>query len=118
MAMEPGKKQVDNYIAGFPEDIRVILAKIRKVIREAAPQAEEMINYSIPTFGLNGNLVHYAAYKKHIGFYPTPSGINAFERDLEPYEISKGTIKFPLDKPVPYELIERIVTFRVKEQTK
>ena len=115
--MGSGKKDVDNYIAGFPEDVREILAKLRKLIREAAPQAEEMIKYGVPTFRLNGNLVHYAAYKKHIGFYPTPSGINAFEKDLEPYELSKGTVRFPLDKPIPYELIEKIVKFRVKENS-
>ncbi|MBN2074128.1 MAG: DUF1801 domain-containing protein [Dehalococcoidales bacterium] len=115
--MGSGKKDVDNYIAGFPEDVREILAKLRKLIREAAPQAEEMIKYGVPTFRLNGNLVHYAAYKKHIGFYPTPSGINAFEKDLEPYELSKSTVRFPLDKPIPYELIEKIVKFRVKENS-
>lgn len=115
--MGSGKKDVDNYIADFPEDVREILAKLRKLIREAAPQAEEMIKYGVPTFRLNGNLVHYAAYKKHIGFYPTPSGINAFEKDLEPYELSKGTVRFPLDKPIPYELIEKIVKFRVKENS-
>lgn len=112
-----GKKEVDDYIAGFSEDVRSILTKLRKVIREAAPQAEETINYGIPTFRLKGNLVHYAAFKKHIGFYPTPSGIQAFEKYLKPYEVSKGTVKFPLDKPIPYELIEKIVKYRVKENS-
>lgn len=115
--MGSGKKDVDNYIQDFPGDVREILTRLRKLIRKAAPQAEEMIKYGIPTFRLNGNLVHYAAYKKHIGFYPTPSGINAFEKDLEPYELSKGTVRFPLDKPLPYELIEKIVKFRVKESS-
>jgi uncharacterized protein YdhG (YjbR/CyaY superfamily) len=115
--MGSGKTDVDNYIAGFPGDVREILTRLRQLIRKAAPQAEEMIKYGIPTFRLNGNLVHYAAYKKHIGFYPTPSGINTFEEDLEPYELSKGTVRFPLDKPIPYELIEKIVKFRVKENS-
>ena len=118
MAAESGEKRVDAYIAGFPDNVRELLMKLRKVIRDAAPQAEETINYGIPTFRLNGNLVHYAAFKKHIGFYPTPSGINAFKKDLEPYDVSKGTVKFPFEKPVPYELIERIVRYRVKENSK
>ena len=115
MAAESGEKRVDAYIADFPKNIRDILEKLRKIIREAAPQAKETINYGIPTFTLNGNLVHYAAFKKHIGFYPTPSGINAFKKDLEPYEVSKGTVKFPFDKPIPYKLVSKIVKYRVKE---
>ena len=108
---------IDEYIAGFPNDIQDILEKLREVIREAAPQAEEVINYGIPTFKLNGNLVHFAAFKKHIGFYPTPSAMEAFKEELSPYETSKGTIKFPLDKPIPFDLIKRIVKFRVNEVT-
>jgi uncharacterized protein YdhG (YjbR/CyaY superfamily) len=110
-----GKKEVDAYIADFPEDVRLILAKLRKVIREAAPQVKEIINYGIPTFRLNGNLVHYAAFNKHIGFYPTPSAISAFEKELEPYHTSKGAVQFPYDKPIPYKLIEKIVKYRVNE---
>ena len=117
MAKDSGKKDVDNYIAGFPEDVRITLTKLRRTIREAAPPAEETINYGIPTFKLHGNLVHYAAFKKHIGFYPAPSGIDAFEKNLEPYETSKGTVKFPFDKPIPYELIKKIVKYRVKENS-
>jgi uncharacterized protein YdhG (YjbR/CyaY superfamily) len=118
MVKGPDKKDVDEYIAGFPEDVRSRLIKLRKTIREAAPQATETINYGIPTFRLNGNLVHYAAFKKHIGFYPAPSGINAFENELKPYEVSKGTVKFPLDKPIPYELVREIVKYRVKENSR
>ena len=117
MVTGPGEEDVDNYIANFPEEIRTILSELRKVIQASAPQAEETINYGIPTFKYNGNLVHYAAFKKHIGFYPTPSGINAFEKELEPYEISKGTVKFPLDKPIPFNLVEKIVKYRVKENS-
>lgn len=115
---DKGGKAVDEYIAGFPEDVKFILTKIRRVISEAAPQAEETINYGIPTFKLNGNLVHYAALKNHIGFYPAPSGIDVYRKELEPYEISKGAVKFSFDKPVPYDLIEKIVKFRVKENTR
>jgi len=111
----PGK--INEYISGFPPEVREILEKIRHIIREAAPKAEETINYGIPTFKLNGNLVHFAAFRKHIGFYHTPSGIEAFKEQLAGYEISKGTVKFPLDKPIPYNLIRGIVDFRVKENT-
>lgn len=106
---------IDEYISIFPENVQEILKKLRQAIRESAPKAKEAISYKIPTFKLNGNLVHFAAYKKHIGFYPTPSGIEAFKMELSPYEASKGTIKFPLDKPIPYELVKKIVKFRVKE---
>lgn len=108
-------KDIDEYIAGFPNDIQVILKKIRITIRDAAPDAEEAIKYQIPTFTLKGNLVHFAAFKNHIGFYPTPNGIEAFERELAPYESGKGSAKFPLDKPIPYDLISRIVKFRVEK---
>ncbi len=112
---DTGKEAVNAYIAGFPEDVRSILIKLRKVIREAVPDAKETISYRMPTFKLNGNLVHFAAFKKHIGFYPTPSAITAFEKELTPYHTSKGAFQFPLDKPIPYELIEKIVKYRVKE---
>ncbi len=106
---------IDEYIALFPEDIQKILNQIRAVIRSAALEAEEKISYRIPTFVLKGNLVHFAAYKHHIGFYPTSSAIAYFKDQLAGYEISKGTVRFPLDQPVPYELIRQITAFRVKE---
>jgi uncharacterized protein YdhG (YjbR/CyaY superfamily) len=106
---------IDEYIALFPTDVQATLRKMREVIKGAAPGAEEAIRYGMPTFRLNGNLVHFAAYKTHIGFYPTSSGIAAFQKELSKYEISKGTVRFPLGTLIPYELIERIVKFRVKE---
>ena len=106
---------IDEYIAGFPEDIREILEKVRETIRRAAPEATEKISYQMPTFYLNGNLVHFAAFKKHIGLYPAPSGVEAFQEELAPYVKAKGSIQFPLDKPVPYDLIARITAFRVQE---
>ena len=108
-------RTIDEYINTFPEDVRAILEKIRETIRKAAPGAEEAISYQMPTFKLNGNLVHFAAYKNHIGFYPVPSGIEAFKAELVPYIAGKGTLRFPLDKPIPYDLIEKVVMFRVKE---
>jgi len=106
---------IGKYIAIFPEDVQAILEKVRAEIRKAAPNAEEKINYGIPTFMLEGNLVHFAGFKNHIGFYPTPSGIEKFKRELSVYEGAKGSVKFPLDKPIPYALIGRITKFRVKE---
>jgi uncharacterized protein YdhG (YjbR/CyaY superfamily) len=108
-------KEIDNYISGFPKDVQLILEKVRKTIREAAPTAHEIMNYGIPTFTLEGNLVHFAGFKSHIGFYPTPSGIEKFKKELSAYEGAKGSVKFPLDQPIPYELIGRITVFRVKE---
>ncbi len=108
-------KTIDEYIARYPENIREILVKVRKTIKEAAPEAAETISYSMPAFRLNGVLVYFAAFKDHIGFFPTASGVKAFEKDLSGYNISKGTIRFPLDKPIPYDLITKIVRFRVKE---
>ena len=108
-------KNIDEYIAGFPHDVQEILEKIRMTIRKAAPDAEETIKYQIPTFTLKGNLVHFAAYKKHIGFYPTSTGIEKFKNELSVYEGAKGSVKFPLDKPIPFALISKIVKFRVKE---
>jgi uncharacterized protein YdhG (YjbR/CyaY superfamily) len=107
--------KIDEYIAGFPEEVQEILEKIRTTIRKAAPNAEETINYGIPTFTLKGNLVHFAGFKKHIGFYPTPTGIEKFKKELSVYEGAKGSVQFPLDKPIPYGLISKIVKFRVKE---
>ena len=106
---------VDEYISGFPPDVQRILEQIRTSIRAIAPEAEEAIKYGIPTFVLHENLVHFAAYKKHVGFYPTPSAIAAFKRELSEYEGAKGSVKFPIDEPMPMELIERIVKFRVRE---
>lgn len=114
-AQKTTSKEIDIYIAGFPKDVQVILEKVRKTIRKAAPNAQEIINYGIPTFALEGNLVHFAGFKSHIGFYPTPSGIEKFKKELSAYEGAKGSVRFPLDKPIPYELISRIVHFRVKE---
>ncbi len=106
---------IDEYIAAFPPAIQEILQRIRQVIREEAPQAQETIRYQMPTFRLNGNLVHFAAFQHHIGFYPTPTGIAEFERDLAAYKGGKGSVQFPLDQPIPYDLIRRIVRFRVAE---
>jgi uncharacterized protein YdhG (YjbR/CyaY superfamily) len=108
-------KTMDEYIGAFPKNVQDILQKLRGVIRESAPQAEEAISYGIPTFKLNGNLVHFAAYKNHIGFYPTSSAIMAFKKKLSPYKQSKGTVQFPIDKPIPLDLVKKIVRFRVKE---
>jgi len=106
---------IDEHIAKFPKEVQVILEKVRATIQKAAPNAEETINYGIPTFTLEGNLVHFAGFKNHIGFYPTPSGIEKFKKELSIYEGAKGSVKFPLDKPIPYALIGRIVKFRVTE---
>jgi uncharacterized protein YdhG (YjbR/CyaY superfamily) len=116
--MEKTKKNpttIDDYIEGFPEDVQVNLKEIRLAIKKAAPQAEETINYGIPTFTLHGNLVHFGGFKNHIGFCPAPSGIKAFEKELSAYEGAKGSIKFPIDKKLPMSLIAKIVKFRVKE---
>jgi uncharacterized protein YdhG (YjbR/CyaY superfamily) len=114
MQTEPSK-DIDDYIAGFPRDVQASLRKIRAIVRKAAPDVVETIKYRMPTFVLNGNLVHFAAFPKHIGFYPTPSAIQAFSAELEEYQSAKGSIQFPLDKPVPFSLVERMVAFRVKE---
>ena len=106
---------IDDYILGFPPEIQDILQTLRKVIRESAPDAEEKISYRMPTFAQHGNLVHFAALKHHIGFYPAPSGIEAFKDELAGFKGSKGAVQFPLDKPLPHELIGRIVRFRVAE---
>lgn len=108
-------KTIDEYIAGFPGEVQEILKKIRATVKNAAPEAQETISYQMPTFTLKGNLVHFAAYQKHIGFYPVPSGIEAFKEELSAYKGAKGSVQFPLDKPIPYDLISRIVKFRVAE---
>lgn len=112
---ESAPQTIDDYIAGFPADVQEILEKIRSIIRQVAPDAEEAIKYQIPTFVLKGNLVHFAAFKQHIGFYPTPTGIEAFKEQLSGYEGAKGSVQFPLDQPIPYPLINDIVKFRVAE---
>lgn len=108
-------ENISDYISNFPAQIQVMLEDLRETIRETAPEAEETINYGIPTFTLNGNLVHFAAYKKHIGFYPAPSGIEAFQSELSGYQMAKGSVQFPIDQPLPLELIRRIVAFRKQE---
>ena len=110
---KPVSKNIDEYIADFPKDVQKLLQQLRSTIKKAAPKAEEKIAYGIPTFTLNGNLVHFGAYKTHIGFYPAPSGLEAFEKELAPYVTGKGTAQFPLDKPLPLDLITQIVNFRV-----
>lgn len=113
MKTEPAPRDIDEYIAGFPEGIQTTLQEIRATIAEAALGATEAIRYQIPTFILKGNLVHFAAFKQHIGFYPTPDGIAAFEEELSAYPRGKGSVQFPLDRPVPLDLIRRMVEFRV-----
>ena len=109
---------IDEYIAQCPEDIQPVLNKIRAVIKESAPGATERISYQMPGFYLNGMLVWFAAQKNHIGFYPTGAGIEAFKDELSGYKWSKGTVQFPLDKPIPYDLITKIVRFRVTQNLK
>ena len=109
---------IDEYIGLFPSEVQDILTTLRKLIKESAPEATEKISYQMPTFAMHGNLVHFAAYKKHIGFYPAASGVAAFTDKLVEYKTSKGAIQFPIDKPLPYELIREIVQFRVDENRK
>ena len=106
---------VDEYIARFPGQVQASLQALRQAIREAAPQAQEKISYRMPTFYQRGNLVHFAAYSRHIGFYPAPSGIEAFKDELAGYKSSKGAVQFPVNEPLPLALIQRIVAFRVAE---
>ena len=108
-------RNVDEYIAGFPDEVQVKLEKLRATIKAAAPESEEKISYQMPTFALKGNLVHFAAYEHHIGFYPASSGIEQFKAELSIYKGGKGSVQFPLDQPIPYDLIRKIVSFRVKE---
>jgi uncharacterized protein YdhG (YjbR/CyaY superfamily) len=106
---------IDDYVAAFPEAIQKVLEKIRATVRKAAPNAEEAISYGMPTFKLEGNLVHFAAFKNHFGFYPTSSGTAKFKKELSIYEGSKGAVRFPMGKPIPFALIAKIVKFRVRE---
>jgi uncharacterized protein YdhG (YjbR/CyaY superfamily) len=108
-------KTIDEYISTFPKEVQKSLEKIRQAIQKAVPEADEVISYQMPTFRLNGILVHFAAHKNHIGFYPTPSGIEAFKKELSDYEGAKGSVKFPLDKPIPYQLISEMAQFKAKE---
>ena len=110
-------KSIDEYFVSFPTEIQKLLQQVRTALKKAAPDAEEAIKYAMPAFVYKGNLVFFAAYKKHIGFYPTPSGIIAFKKDLAAYQTSKGVVQFPLDKPMPVGLITKIVKYRVKENS-
>ena len=115
---KPAPQTIDEYIAAFPADIQEILLDIRAVIQQEAPDAQEAISYGMPTFKLNGNLVHFAAFKHHIGFYPTPTGIDEFKEALSAYKGAKGSVQFPFDQPMPYDLIRAIVRFRIGENQK
>ncbi|HYG58059.1 MAG TPA: DUF1801 domain-containing protein [Symbiobacteriaceae bacterium] len=115
MANRSTAKSIDQYIAEFPAEIQTVLQEMRAIIKESAPGATETISYAIPTFDLNGHLVHFAGHKTHIGFYPTPSGIEAFQEELTTYKRAKGSVQFPLDQPLPRDLIRRMVEFRVRE---
>lgn len=106
---------IDQYIALYPDNVQKILQKIRMVISETAPEAQETISYQIPTFKLNGNLVHFAAFKNHIGFYPGSGAIEVFRDQLSAYPVSKGTVRFPVSDEFPYDLIRKITSFRVNE---
>jgi uncharacterized protein YdhG (YjbR/CyaY superfamily) len=108
-------KNIDEYIATFPREVQQKLEAMRSAIKHSAPKAEEAIKYAMPTFVMNGNLVHFAAFKNHIGFYPAPMGIKAFEKELSVYKGGKGSVQFPLDKPLPLALIKKIVKFRVQK---
>ena len=109
-------KTINEYIKTLPKEVQAILEEVRQTVRKAAPEAIETISYQMPTFKLNGKgLVYFAAYKSHIGFYPIPSGVEAFKKELSAYRQGKGSVQFPIDKPIPYDLVRRIVQFRVKE---
>jgi uncharacterized protein YdhG (YjbR/CyaY superfamily) len=110
--MDVSIKTVDDYIRSFPEEVQHILEEVRATIRQAAPEATETIKYAMPTYVYNGNLVHFAAYKNHIGFYPAPVGIESFQKELAVYKGGKGSVQFPIDQPMPLDLISRIVAFR------
>jgi uncharacterized protein YdhG (YjbR/CyaY superfamily) len=114
----PGNSLIDDYIRQFPPETQSRLNEIRAAIRSAAPEATEKIAYQMPTFFLEGNLVHFAGYKNHIGFYPTPSGIAEFKEELDSYKNAKGSVQFPLDRPLPINLIKRIVKYRLEEKAK
>ena len=108
-------KTIDEYIATFPKNIQIILEELRQAIRDSAPDAEEVISYQMPAFRLKGILVYFAAFKNHIGFYPTSSSVTEFRKDLSKYEVSKGTVRFPIEEPIPLDLVKKMVRYRVKE---
>ncbi|MEX0616263.1 MAG: DUF1801 domain-containing protein [Candidatus Woykebacteria bacterium] len=110
-------KDIDEYISAFSKDLRTILQQVRQTIQKAAPEAKEKIGYGIPTFTFHGNLVHFAAFEHHIGFYPAPSAIVTFKKELAPYKQAKGSVQFPLDKPIPFDLITKMVRYRVEENS-
>ncbi len=112
-------RSIDEYIADFPSETQAVLEEMRALIRDSAPDATETISYAIPTFDLNGrHLVHFAAFTKHVGLYPAPSGMDAFREDLRPYKTGKGSVQLPLGEPLPADLIRRIVRFRVEESAR
>lgn len=116
MASRPTAASIDEYIAAFPADTQAALNEVRELIKELAPDATETISYAIPTFDMRGrHLVHFAGYERHIGLYPTPTGMEEFKADLAPYKQGKGSVQFPLGEPLPIDLIRRIVEFRVQE---
>ena len=115
MNSKKAPKNIDEYIATFPKNVQVILEELRQVVREAAPEAEEVISYQMPAFKLKGILVYFWAFKNHIGFFPTASTVEAFKDELSGYEVTKGTVKFPLDKPIPLDLVKKMVKFRAKQ---
>lgn len=110
-------ENIDDYMLQFPKDIQKLLKQMRSTIKKTAPKAEEAMKYGIPTFVLNGNLVHFAAYKNHIGFYPAPSGLLAFKKEIARYKSSKGAVQFPIEEPLPLDLISKIIKFRVAENS-
>jgi len=114
---EDGSVLIDRYIGAFPGPVQGILNELRAAIKAAAPQATEKISYQMPTYFYRGNLVHFAAYEKHIGFYPTPSAIAAFQDELKRYKGAKGSVQFPIDEPLPLDLIRRMVRFRLEENS-
>ncbi len=116
--MNADPKTIDEFIANYTENVQEILQKIRETIHGVVPEAQEKISYGIPTYYSNGNLVHFSAYKHHIGFYPGSGAIKAFKDDLKPYKTSKGTIQFPLDQPIPYDLIKKITKYRAEQVQK
>lgn len=115
MTAQKTPKDIDEYIAGFPPETQEILQKVRSTIKDAVPDAAEAIKYQIPTFTLQGNLISFAAYKKHIGIYPTPAGTEKFSQEIAPYKGAKSTVRFPLDQPIPYDLLSQMAKFRAKE---
>jgi uncharacterized protein YdhG (YjbR/CyaY superfamily) len=118
MEKQPEYTTIDEYIAMFPKDVQARLQEVRRAIHESAPEAKERISYKMPAFTLDGNLVYFSAFKSHIGFYPIPSGIEAFKEELSKYKQGKGSVQFPLDQPMPLDLIRRIVLFRAEENRK